>query len=383
MWGGKIIMFMPVKKIESEKELEKWLECVADEKLYIAGAGSYGKLIGEYFRGRGISWDGYLDKNESKTELLGKNVKSYAKAEKNAYVIISANKLCEILYQEIHNSGILDNHICVIVTKNYMISPNSIDNRILNFENKYNGKRCFIIGNGPSLSISDLDKIKGEYSFGCNAIFGLFGETSWRPNFYCTIDTIMIEHLYTALGGKAINWDCDKFSFRNEIADYDVNHEFITCNIIDDVDKETGLPGFSDNCGKYVYTIGTVTYYMLQLAVYMGFKEIVLLGIDFNFPAEIHDDGTIVEKDVQAHGPLIEMQWPTETSALTKKRKGIYGYKHVANIDKQYGGFCAAKKYADTQGIKILNASRYTKLDVFPCIDFDEYLHQYSVLEGK
>ncbi len=365
-----------LREIDSEMALAGWIQNIMPESaLYIAGAGSYGKLIGEYFQRRGIPWDGYLDKDTSKTHLLGKSVKPYTKIEKNAYVIISSNTLCSVIYKEIHMCGIPDSNICVILSKEYMLL-HSIDDRILNFKNRYKGARCFIIGNGPSLALSDLDKIKGEYSFGCNGIFGVFSETDWRPDFYCTLDDNIIEHLYTALHGKVINWACDKFSLHNEICNYDVNHDFITCNSIDDLETDTGLPGFSDDCSKYVYTVGTVTYYMLQLAIYMGFKEIVLLGLDFNFSVEIHDDGTVIERGVQYHMSLIENVLPSNDSELTKRRREISGHKHVAYVDKQYAGFKAAKKYADSHDIKILNASRYTRLDVFPIINLDEYLCQ-------
>ena len=39
---------------------------------------------------------------------------------------------------------------------------------IRSLQNKYEGKRCFIIGNGPSLTPEDLDRIKDEYSFASN-----------------------------------------------------------------------------------------------------------------------------------------------------------------------------------------------------------------------
>ena len=36
------------------------------------------------------------------------------------------------------------------------------------FENKYAGKRCFILGNGPSLKDEDLSVLKDEYVFTVN-----------------------------------------------------------------------------------------------------------------------------------------------------------------------------------------------------------------------
>lgn len=50
------------------------------------------------------------------------------------------------------------------------------------------GKRCFIIGNGPSLTIEDLGKIGTEDSFGVNRIYKIFDQTKWRPTYYFSQD---------------------------------------------------------------------------------------------------------------------------------------------------------------------------------------------------
>ena len=47
------------------------------------------------------------------------------------------------------------------------------------------GKRCFVIGNGPSLKVSDLERIKNEDCFAANRIFKIFPNTTWRPTSCC------------------------------------------------------------------------------------------------------------------------------------------------------------------------------------------------------
>ncbi len=37
--------------------------------------------------------------------------------------------------------------------------------KILKYKNMYRGKRCFIIGNGPSLKPEDLARLKGEFTY--------------------------------------------------------------------------------------------------------------------------------------------------------------------------------------------------------------------------
>ena len=51
-------------------------------------------------------------------------------------------------------------------------------------QGKYEGERIFVIGNGPSLSETPLDKIDSEYSFALNKVNLVYKSTEWRPHFY-------------------------------------------------------------------------------------------------------------------------------------------------------------------------------------------------------
>ncbi|MCC8085761.1 MAG: hypothetical protein LIP15_16235, partial [Clostridium sp.] len=51
--------------------------------------------------------------------------------------------------------------------------------RIRAFRGRYEGKRCFIIGNGPSLRQEDMDLLKQEYTFGANRIYIMYVRPLW------------------------------------------------------------------------------------------------------------------------------------------------------------------------------------------------------------
>lgn len=59
-------------------------------------------------------------------------------------------------------------------------------------KNIHQGERCFIVGTGPSLSISDLEMLKGEVTFGTNRIYELYNQTNWRPTYYINQDYDLI-----------------------------------------------------------------------------------------------------------------------------------------------------------------------------------------------
>ena len=71
--------------------------------------------------------------------------------------------------------------------------------KLKQFHNIHTGERCFIIGNGPSLKIADLEKIKNEYTFGANRIYELFDKTDWRPRYYCLQDFKLIGYIIDKL----------------------------------------------------------------------------------------------------------------------------------------------------------------------------------------
>jgi len=111
-----------------------------------------------------------------------------------------------------------------------------------------------------------------------------------------------------------------------------------------------GYPKFSEDFSRKAYEGWTVTYVCLQLAVYMGFKEIYLIGVDFNYSANLLDERNHFSPDYIKPG-------------------GTVGNIFVEEVRNAY---TSAKKYADSHGLKIYNATRGGKLEVFERVDFDD-----------
>ena len=64
------------------------------------------------------------------------------------------------------------------------------DHRFSALKDKYKGRRCFIVGLGPSLTTADLDLLarNREYTFSMNRCYQLFDRTEWRPDCYFISD---------------------------------------------------------------------------------------------------------------------------------------------------------------------------------------------------
>src|SRR3546814_5642176 len=57
----------------------------------------------------------------------------------------------------------------------------------------FKGKRCFIIGNGPSLNKIDLSLLRNEYSFAVNSFYYKTREIGFRPTFFVVEDSTVIK----------------------------------------------------------------------------------------------------------------------------------------------------------------------------------------------
>ncbi len=222
--------------------------------------------------------------------------------------------------------------------------------RLQQYAGKHEGERCFIVCTGPSLTLEDVEQLRGEYTFSMNSIIKLFSKTSWRPTYYVIND----KDVYIMLEDELLRYQSDNwFGSDLLIDDTHAKVDFIPYPM-DLLNHSGGLHftdkfNFSDNPYAIVYAGYTVVFDIIQFATYMGFKEIYLLGCDCNYSGkkrhfeEYTDSKLVAENDIE--------------------KKLIMTYQ-------------VARKYADTHNVKIYNATRGGKLEVFKRVNFDELMKE-------
>lgn len=236
---------------------------------------------------------------------------------------------------------------------NFHLSQNA--KYLKSLKNKHLGRRCFIIGNGPSLRTEDLDELKDEITFAFNRIYYIFDKTTWRPTYYCSEDEKVILSSIKEINELKIK---NKFFPVNVPWDYNI-HFKNSINYIFEIGDSNVEPKFSEDIVKRIYWGNTVAYTAIQMAVYMGIKEIYLLGVDHNFSKMINDDGELV---------IDESAKDYFSERYNTDKENLY----IPNIGISTRAFLAAKKYAEKNNIKIYNATRGGKLEVFERICFDK-----------
>lgn len=225
--------------------------------------------------------------------------------------------------------------------------------KILKLKNKYKGKRCFIIGNGPSLKPEDLERLKGEITFASNKIYKIFDKTTWRPTFYMVVDPIVLEE-----NVKDINLVKAKAKFTLQCYKHLFNADIYFNNNL----YKNKFGSFSTNIMESLYSSGTVSYHLLQIAYYMGFSEVYLLGHDYNFKGAISKtkDLSFLRKEDNT-----QIYFSKDYIKTDEKKPG-------QAPEEMYIGMEKAKLIYESTGRKIYNATRISYLDVFELRNFDD-----------
>jgi len=217
------------------------------------------------------------------------------------------------------------------------------------YRNKHKGERCFIICNGPSLTTSDLAQLKDEITFGTNRIY----LASFVPTYYAIEDHLVMEDNAAEIDAL----DCVKF-VPDDLAEHLTRHaEYVNMRY----EYSEGLPEFSKNLDVEVFSGGTVTYFCLQLAYWMGFSEVYLIGLDHSYV--IPDGAEEVSHNIYLSNGSDPNHFDAEYFGNGKRF-------HTPNTKRMEKAYRKAK--AAFRGRVIANASRKTKLNVFKKVSFDD-----------
>ncbi len=230
--------------------------------------------------------------------------------------------------------------------------------RLKKLKKVHEGKRCFIVGNGPSLTLEDLEKLKEEYSFGFNRIYELFDKTAWRPNYYMVLDNDVMNTV--ASNVETIDAQLRILNVMGKakgIKSDDRTCFFCSYGIYRAKEFKFVKKSLSKDISKFVSLNFSVSAAAIEMAIYMGFKEIYLIGLDNNFSRWIDNKGKIHFSNVEDY-----------------KLINAHDFNYFCYQDAVNSCFEFYQKYALKNGIKILNATRGGNLNVFERVNFDDIM---------
>lgn len=260
----------------------------------------------------------------------------------------------------------------------------STDRRILNnnlkLKNKFVGRRCFVLGNGPSLKELDLSLLKEEQVFTVNQLmrderfpqlstnFHIFADPQYYQmdpeNKYHLKLIEMIRNL-----GKGDNKtevffpiEAREFIEKMQLDNLSINYFLVGCNMYENYKKEIdytkGIPGFY-----------TVVQYAISLAIYCGFSEIYLLGCDMTGYK-------------QMERRILGAQDTEHSYTMTKEelQKGLH-YEELScetffnGYAKMFVDYRRLYEYTQKRKIKLINLTKGGLLDSIPRQSFETLLY--------
>lgn len=212
----------------------------------------------------------------------------------------------------------------------------------------HRGYRCFILGNGPSLRHTDLDLLKDEFTFGLNRIYLMFPDLGFPTTYLVSINTLVIEQCAQEMMAlsipKFITWRARKWMAKDPGV------------IFLDTDY-TPPETFTEDLSGRVYEGSTVTYVALQIAFYMGFEKVILIGVDHSFK----DKGpanTIVVSD----GEDMNHFHPDYFG------KGFRW--QLPDLEGSERAYRLARQAYENNGRQVLDATIGGKLTIFPKVEY-------------
>jgi hypothetical protein len=221
--------------------------------------------------------------------------------------------------------------------------------RLAALKGRYHGERCFILGNGPSLKVTDLSRLKNEYTIGMNRIFLGFPEMGFETSFFLSVNDLVIEQSAAEIQKltmpKFVSWRARRWL-----------HPSDTLSFI--YTTYTG-PGFSRDISGRVWEGGTVTNVALQLAYHLGFSTVVLVGVDHSYTTTGKPNATVVS---QGDDP-------------NHFHPGYFGKGfrwQLPDIEAWEAAYALSRKSYEDDGRQVIDATVGGKLQVFKKVKYDE-----------
>lgn len=329
------------ERVPFDEYMSEFLDELQGQKLAVSGWNFFSLLLYNYLSDRGavVFW---LVSSDEKSKVYGDSLADYD------FILEDELEYHDVKHVFCTSAEKKDDVVCKnkFHFMNFNIPQYRNDELKKNFH-MHDGQRCFVVANGPSLEIADLQCLheRGELCFGVNGIYCAFQKTDWRPDFYVVTDSNMFKYYGDSLLSLEIphkyfgdsNADFWKQNLPSNVYKYHIRYAY---------DMHNEVP-ISDDVSVCAYDAGTVVHSVLQFAFYMGFKEIYIIGADCQLL-----DGS------NAH--------------FDKNYCSAINSKYILLTDSIIVGYEAAKKYADAHGIKIYNATRGGALEVFERVNFDE-----------
>lgn len=244
-----------------------------------------------------------------------------------------------------------------------------IRGRLQSLAGRYRGRRCFIMGNGPSLNRMNLELLRDDLVWGLNKCYLLFDRITWRPAFYVAVDERVVPDSAEEIAALIVALPLTRFffpvHFRHERVLPSAKRVFwYRERLLSEEDRPEQQ--FSMDAARWVSSVRTVTIAALQLAVHLGCNPIYLIGCDTDYaiPPTVQREGGDPDKFVS--------QLDDDPNHFDPRYFGAGSRWHVPNTDRMIQHFTIADTICRQHGIRIFNATAGGRLEVFTRVSYED-----------
>ncbi len=217
---------------------------------------------------------------------------------------------------------------------------------------QYQGQRAFIIGNGPSLRNTDLSKLRKDFTFGLNRIYLMFPKLGFTTSCLVSVNDLVIEQCRDEMDAlpipRFLSWRSRRFYEAGQSISLLPTFLYTTYD----------GPKFGRDARRRLWEGATVTYVALQLAYHLGFRQVILIGVDHDFASKGEANRTVVS----------EGNDPNHFSAEYFGKGFRWQLPDLATSEL---GYVMAREAFARAGGQVLDATVGGKLTVFPKVDYN------------
>lgn len=228
-------------------------------------------------------------------------------------------------------------------------------------KSKFTGQRCFIVGNGPSLNSLDLSLLKNEHCFLFNGAYELIDKYDLSNAYLAIEDRLVMEDHR----GPVNKLSCKTF-IPSDLKAFVDSDQIIETFFSRSFDEKSQLwPPFvnTENKTKPIfYWGGTVAYFGLQLAAWMGFSECYIIGVDltYSIPSHVSQKGAVLLSNGD------------DPNHYDSKYFGAGKRWHVPQPERMLRAFNQISSNSVTEKMPIYNAGVGGNLNCFPRVKYEE-----------
>ncbi len=270
------------------------------------------------------------------------------------------------LYYRVKGKGKKLYHSILLLTKkeDFCVLRNNSQ-----LHNKYFGKRCFVVGNGPSLNSLDLGLIKNEYTFTVNYFMRSTEYQKINNDFHIMMDPIVFEQDRLKELENINVGDHKPICFfpiqamkniKNAGLEGILNIHYIYCcyqfyeKFNETIDICKPSPGFANS-----------VLYCTMIALYLGFKEIIYIGCDMTGYEQL---SIVAGKGVDLHAYKMS---DYEKEQIIQRHSTMSNEVFFEGFMNTFAEFRKLREYTDRRGVKMFNATKGGVLNSIERIDYN------------